>query len=65
MKLEKVRLKTPRVPTLKGLRSIYQVGPVQWAVGTSVGQGHEDRVLQLLLQLLRIFLGSLLARQIS
>lgn len=49
------------VPTLEGLGSIYQVGPVQWTISTSVRQGHEDRVLQLLLQLLELFPGSLLA----
>lgn len=43
------------VPTLEGLGSIYQVGPVQWPISTSVRQRHEDRVLQLLLQLLWIF----------
>lgn len=47
-------------PTLKGLGSIYEVGPVQWTISTRIRQGHEDRVLQLLLQLLQIFLGSLL-----
>lgn len=33
------------VPTLEGLGSIDQVGPVQWPISTSVRQGHEDRVL--------------------
>lgn len=37
-----------RVPTLKCLGSVYQVGPVQWAICPSARQGHEDRVLQLL-----------------
>lgn len=37
------------VPTLKGLGSIYQMGPVQWTISTSVRQRHENRVLQLLL----------------
>lgn len=41
-------MKTRHVPTLKGLGGVNQVGPVQRAICSSVRQGHEDRVLQLL-----------------
>lgn len=57
---EAKKLKTECVPTLKGLGSVHQVGPVQWAVCPSVRQRHEGRVLQLLLLPLLILLRAVL-----
>lgn len=47
------------LPTLKGLGSIHQVGPVQSTVSSRVRQGHEAWVPQLLSPTLLVLAGRL------